>query len=286
MSLPSYVSLVRFASRMMQPLPLRAFRFLGRTLSLLNVHYYRSEYRETGEMLQEFLGLSGSALERTLKGIFYHRALKQLDFWLYPSLTPDTVRRMTCVTPLTREVSRLSEGPILYLGFHLGNQSWYSSVHRLLGNSPLYTVRAESRTEWFNPVAQPDPIIIPGRDTRLLLQQLRAGSKASLVADEFTPDLLRHTVNIQFLGRTLRWPTGFARLAKMAQALCILGLTPRLPDGRVLFDLTPLEPEQSFADPDYVPALVREAVSRLERYVARHPDQWLRWRYLKILQVS
>lgn len=120
--------------------------------------------------------------------------------------------------------------------------------------------------------------LLPASRTGIsLLRTLRRGGMAAFVVDAGVKGV--PSVPVTFFGRETLFPEGPARLARLAGAPLVFGVTVRLPRGRyrayVCPPIVPDRARQSDAD-------VREMTQRLatlfEGIVRRYPSQWYAFR--------
>jgi len=268
---------VQLLSHLVQKIPFSCYKLVGKLLSAFNKRYYYRDYRHTMAILQEIFGKNfhEKVVEWT-DYIFLLRALKQLDFLLFPALNQKTVPKFVSFDPEEFRFDK-KQGKI-FIGYHLGNQNWFPSVFAING-LVLHTLR-EGRQIWLNKIANPGKIFRPGKNTREIIKLLRAGELLGLVGDVFTSS--KHWVRTEFLGLKVRWPAGFARLARLARAEVYVFFSPRWSDGKIYISIRRL-PLPDYSDKNFEEKLTKLYVKELENFVSKHPEQWLRWRYLKSL---
>jgi|GEM_PF-872221 len=118
-------------------------------------------------------------------------------------------------------------------------------------------IRSHSGGEWF----------VAGQQTREITNALRNGQTVILLPD-VRPLAATKTIEIPFLGQTLRIPNGAVRLAKATNAEMIYGVAKS--QGRscvVSFCSLPEDPEQA----------LRAAVGELESDILQAPSRWWNW---------
>jgi lauroyl/myristoyl acyltransferase len=261
-----------------QNIPPSLYVYAGRVLSRLSRFRYQQDYRNTIRVLLRFLDVDEKTAVSWADHIFYLRALKQLDFFLFPSLTEKSVRKFVVFNQADiRSIVDAAPQATIFAGFHLGNQNWFPPVCCVSGLN-LHVLRA-GRACWFNRMSSPGKVFIPGRDVKLLLRTLKQGQHLALVGDVF-PDISRTKyIKVMFFHRNIMWPVNVARLVRAGRTNFYVFFSPRLADGRVEILLKRLDipsPEEK----DFVQETTRAYVRALEEFLYTQPQQWLRWHYL------
>jgi lauroyl/myristoyl acyltransferase len=106
-----------------------------------------------------------------------------------------------------------------------------------------------------------------------LIRALKRGELIALPADR---DFAENTRIVEFFGQPARLPSGAARLSRRTGAPLLPAFIERLPGDAFCVHIEPAldVPQTGDAEADIATAM-KEIVSIMERYISRHPEQWL-----------
>lgn len=214
-----------------------------------------------------------------VRSVFQHGALAYWDTFVVPHLRLEEARALMDVDGLQHLDAALAAGKgAILVGAHLGSVSLTSSLIAANG----YTVTAVM--EPLEPPAVRDLFaglrrgfgtrVFPAgpRAARELLAALHRNEVLGLIADR---DLTGMGPLVEFFGAPTRFPDGPAALSLRTGAPILVGVAPRLPDGRFQGVIEPaLEVQRTGDTRQDVLALTQAFARRLEYHIGAHPDQW------------
>lgn len=109
-----------------------------------------------------------------------------------------------------------------------------------------------------------------------LVGLVRALKRGELIALPFDRDFADNSLAVPFFGEPARLPYGPVRLSRRTGAPLLPAFVERRPDDTFRIHVEPAldVPRTGDAEADII-ATMKELVGIMERYIARHPEQWL-----------
>jgi KDO2-lipid IV(A) lauroyltransferase len=202
------------------------------------------------------------------------------EFFRLPHLTRGELLRSVEVVGrdhLDQAVAR-GRGVILTC-CHVGNWELAAVVLAHWGHT-LHAVAGVQLSRWLSPAVRETKqelaihTVSPEDGFRKLLRALEHNDLVALMVDG---DVYSHGIDVEWFGRTARFPSGPGVLAQRTGALIICGYCERLAPGRFRILMEPP------LDPAAFPttAALNQAVARVtERHIREHLDQWCIFRPL------
>ena len=224
-------------------------------------------------------------VQETARQTYRHFGRELLEMARMTSLTPAELERETVIEglELLQEAARSGTGAVLTAG-HLGN--WEIGCASLaVRGVPLDIIAQKQRNPLFNDAVVDartrfgSGVIYRGRAPREALRALRAGRVVIFGADQ---NAGRHGVFVPFFGRPASTHRGPALMAQRTGAPIFFAATHRLPDGRHLLRVEPVDADRSGALEDVIQRLTAAFTARLEAAVRETPTQYFwfhkRWK--------
>src|SRR5215469_186960 len=225
---------------------------------------------------------------RVLQGVFTTLGRQLADFALLPRMTSSNVSDVVTYCGLEHYLEARARGRgVLFVTAHLGGWEIGSYAHALYGH-PIRVVIRQLDNRWLNRFVD-GYRTAAGNQTfgkqdfaRGLLAAMRAGETVGILMDtNMTPP---QGVFVPFFGIPACTASGLARVAWKTDAAVVPGFTVWHADaGKYCIHFEPPIQLARTSDEEQ-DAIANTALftSVIERYVSRHPDQWLwvhrRWK--------
>lgn len=231
--------------------------------------------------LRRVLGPAASKgmIEDTARQVFSHLLMNYYELFHNYALTDDEVFASITVNGLSHLLDAVDEGNGVVLTtahFGLFDALWVigpgldlkiTAPAEHLQPEKLYQYVCKLRgRNWINflPV---DSLLLG------LVRALRRGEIVVVAADR---DITRSGVLVDFFGAPARLPDGHVQLALRTGAKLVTCFGLRLPGGRAALQIEPALALQRTGDLELdVQVNVGKVVARMQRWISRHPEQWL-----------
>ena len=196
----------------------------------------------------------------------------------------------------TFEKARTESRGLLVLGYHFGSGRMLSITQARQYGQDAYEIAHRPETYGrdtmsyvarlaYDKAAEADEksglqhiFLSPGTPPLSAIRHLRKGHIVGIVGDGF---MAGQFIDVPFLGGTMRFPIGVARLAAMAG--CSIVPMFGLVDGVDRHHVVAHEPIRIEGDtPEEVERVMRACAAVLESYVRRYPWAWWIWHRLKL----
>lgn len=223
----------------------------------------------------------GSRRVRSIaRQIYCNQAKNYYDLLRVPSLTADDIKRavreIRDLEHLDRALSR-GKGVVLVSG-HYGNFDLAGQILAVLGYRVMAIaehLKPERLFEYVRRTRESHGLrFIPiDGSLRTVFRALRANEIVASALDRNVTDAGRL---VRFFGRSARLPDGYLKLALRTQAALIVAFCRRLPDNSVLITIEPeVELQRTGQLEQDVVANLPKVLAIFERYLSRHPEQWV-----------
>ena len=218
-----------------------------------------------------------------VREVFENFGVYLVDFFRFSRLSPEKIKRLVKVEggEWMREALQSGRGAI-GLTAHLGNFELAGAVLSLLGlpvNAVVLTHQNPRVNAFF--IRQRARVGVKGIPIRRASQKaffesamsaLRGNEILALVGDR---DFFNHGLDLPFLGRTLKVPTGPAAFSLKTGAPIVPGFLVRETDGSYRFFLEPPIPSlQGIPREEAVRQMMQQCLDVMARYIRKYPTQW------------
>jgi KDO2-lipid IV(A) lauroyltransferase len=201
------------------------------------------------------------------------------DLFRVSRLASEEIRDLTRLEGQEHVYQALDEGRgIVLASAHLGNVDVVGQLPAVYGlplTAPIWRSEPERLFQYTLRLRQSHGLhLIPSDGPMMeLFRTLKRGEIVALLCDR---DFANSVRRVNFFGTPTNLPDGPVRLALRTGAALIPAFALRLPDDTFLVKIEPaLELSQSGDRDADVLAGMEKLVSVMERYIARHPEQWL-----------
>ncbi len=240
-------------------------------------------YHVVRSNLRQVLGPEAAAekLDATTYSLFVNAGRANYDFFRLIDRTAEEITRVVTFSPgaLTRLREALADkrGALL-LGTHMGN--FNLAIPALYGQvgAPIQVLSAAQPNEGFTLLNRQrikwglEVTPIAPQTLRQAIHRLQDGG-AVLTAFDFP--IRENSTLIPFFGRPAYFPLGPARLARLTNAVVLMGSCRYEPERGYVVRADSIELERTADRQQDVLNNSRRMAEVLERYVAENPDQWL-----------
>ena len=221
---------------------------------------------------------SAAEVERVTRETFRYIALNYYDLLRVPALTPAEIERVVRVEGWGNVERALAAGKgLIMVSAHFGNIEIVLHILLFRGISvtiPVERVQPEILFQYICRVRTSKGLRLIPIDGPLLelFRALRRGEIAGLAADR---DITRSGLMVDFFGAPARLPDGHVQLALRTGTPIVMGFSQRLPDNTFAARFEPpLELENTGDRERDIRVGLEKVVAIMERYIARHPEQW------------
>jgi lauroyl/myristoyl acyltransferase len=272
--------LYRLAGFLVPLVPLRLGYSVAASLGRLFYWLSRGARAGVRDNVTHVLGEDASAaeVERVTRETFRYIALNYYDLFRVPTLSPAQIERVVKVEGWQNVERALAAGKgLIMVSVHFGNIEIVLHILLFRGipvTIPVERVQPESLFEYICRVRSSKGLRLIPIDGPLLelFRALKRGGIAGLAADR---DITRSGVMVDFFGTPARLPDGHVQLALRTGVPIVMGFSQRLPDNTFVARFEPpLELENTGDREHDVRVGLEKLVAIMERYIARHPEQW------------
>jgi len=269
--------------KLAQALPQGGGFRLARLFASAVCRFKPAMYHVVRNNLRQILGPEAAEekLDATTFSLFVNAGRANYDFFRLIDRTAEEIARVVTFSPsaLTRLREALADkrGALL-LGTHMGN--FNLAIPALYGQvgAPIqvlsvaqpnegFTLLNRQRIKWGLEVTPIAP-----QTLRQAISRLKDGG-AALTAFDFP--IRENSTLIPFFGRPAYFPLGPARLARLTNAVVLMGSCRYEPGQGYVVHADSIELERTDDRQQDVLNNSRRMAEVLERYVAENPDQWL-----------
>jgi lauroyl/myristoyl acyltransferase len=272
--------LYRLAGFLLPLIPLRLGYLVAARLGGLFYRLSPSARASVRDNVTHVLGEGASAaeVERVTRETFRYIALNYYDLFRVPTLSPAQIERDVRVEGWENVERALAAGKgLIMVSAHFGNIEVVLHILLFRGipvTIPVERVQPEALFQYICRVRTSKGLRLIPIDGPLLelFRALRRGEIAGLAADR---DITQSGVIVDFFGAPARLPDGHVQLALRTGTPIVMGFSERLPDNTFIARFEPpLELENTGDRERDVRAGLEKIVAVMERYLARHPEQW------------
>lgn len=208
-----------------------------------------------------------------------HMCKGHFDLFRVSRLSKEEIKDLVCVHGLDRLQSLYATGRgVVAVSAHLGNVDIVSQIPLVYGMSicgAAQRVRPERLFRYTRRIRQSHGLRLLPADEPLtgLYRALKRGEIVGLPADR---DITGEGAVCEFFGTPTRLPSGPVRVALRTGAALLPVFAMRLPNDSFVVQVEPeLEiPRTGNRDSDVAAGMV-QVVEVMERFISRHPEQWL-----------
>jgi lauroyl/myristoyl acyltransferase len=217
--------------------------------------------------------------ETVVRGVFRNMAKNFYDLFRAQALSLVEIDRLVKVEGREHIERALSKGKgLIFAGTHFGNIDIVAQV------LALWDLQVVSPAEHLEPEVLFQYIckLRANRGFRLipidgllseLFRALRRNEIVALAADR---NIAGSGIIVDFFGAPARLPDGYAQLSLRTGAPIIVGFSQRLPNNTFAVYLEPPLELESTGDRDRDARVgVERVVTIMERYIGKHPEQWV-----------
>jgi KDO2-lipid IV(A) lauroyltransferase len=201
------------------------------------------------------------------------------DLFRVSRLTSEEIRDLSRLEGQEHILRALDEGRgVVLASAHLGNVDVVGQLPAVYGlplTAPIWHCKPERLFQYWLRLRQSHGLrLIPSDGPMMeLFRTLKRGEIVALPCDR---DFATSVRLVEFFGAPTHLPDGPVRLALRTGAALIPAFALRLPDDTFEVRIEPpLELSQTGDRDADVIAGMEKLVSVMERYIAKHPDQWL-----------
>lgn len=220
-------------------------------------------------------------VDRTVREVFRNSAKNYFDLFRLPALSRKQIRKTVRIHGWGNVDRALGAGKgLIVVSAHFGN---VDLVAQILANPYKLTVVAEHLKPevLFQYVCD----LRGGEGIKLiptdgpLLSLFRALKRNEIVGLAADLDITGSGVVVDFFGEPARLPSGHVRLALRTGTKMVMGFSLRLADNTFALHIEPpLELEATGDLQRDIRVNTEKVVAVLERYIGRHPEQWVMFR--------
>jgi len=272
--------LYRLAGFLVPLVPLRLGYWVAASLGRLFYWLSLGARANVRDNVTHVLGEDASAaeVERVTRETFRYIALNYYDLFRVPTLSPAQIERVVKVEGWQNVERALAAGKgLIMVSVHFGNIEIVLHILLFRGipvTIPVERVQPEVLFQYICRVRTSKGLRLIPIDGPLLelFRALRRGEIAGLAADR---DITQSGVMVDFFGTHARLPDGHVQLALRTGIPIVMGFSQRLPDNNFVARFEPpLELENTDDREHDVRVGLQKVVAIMERYIARHPEQW------------
>jgi len=274
-------ALYRFVATLVGPLPPRAGYWLARRAGAL-LYVLAPNLRDVvTHNLSQVLGPTASdqEVEVKVRAALVNIAKGHYDLFRVSRLTKQEIGELVEVDGLDmfQQVLDAGRGAVVVTA-HLGNIDIVGQVPLLHGmpiTGAVEHIRPERLFRYLRRARQSHGInLVPSDESMLSL--FRALKRGEIVALPCDRDIADNSRFVEFFDRPARLPDGPVRIALRTGAPLVPAFVQRRPDDTFVIKIEPpLELSHSGdLEADVVDG-VKKVAAVMERYISRHPEQWL-----------
>lgn len=223
-------------------------------------------------------GASAAEVEKVTRETFRYIALNYYDLFRVPTLSPAQIERDVKVEGWQNVEAALAAGRgLTMVSAHFGNIEIVLHILLFRGipvTIPVEHVQPEALFQYICRLRTSKGLRLIPIDGPLLelFRALRRGEIVGLAADR---DITQSGVMVDFFGAPARLPDGHVQLALRTGAPIVMGFSQRLPDNTFIARFEPpLQLENTGDHERDARAGLEKVIAIMERYIARHPEQW------------
>jgi len=279
---------LKLAARLACALPEKSACALGRLLGNLGYHLARFRRRVALRNVRLALGehTPSAEADRIVRGAFDNLGRTAVEMFRFARTRPEKLRAIveSDNAGVLDRARAQGKGAIL-LSAHFGNWELFGAWIAALGH-PIDVVvkpqRNRSADEFYNRLRTSMGVgIIPTQKaSKQILVSLRQNRLVAILADQYAG---QDGVPVEFFGHLTATHRGPAAIALRLRCPILHGVLVRLPNGRHRAVCEgPLEFTPTGVEEDDIRNLTQAYTRILERYIRKHPEQWLwthrRWK--------
>ena len=222
---------------------------------------------------------AGGDSEAIVRGVFRNLARNFYDLFRAKTISLAEIDRLVKVEGWEHVEEAQAKGKgVIFVSGHFGNVDIVAQVLTLRDVpvvGPAEHLKPEALFQYIcslraNRGFRPIPIDGP------LLEVFRALRRNEAVALAADRNIAGGGIVVDFFGAPARLPDGYAQLSLRTGAPMIVAFSQRLPDNTFVAHLEPPLEMESTGDRDHdVRAGVERVVAIMERYIGKHPEQWV-----------
>lgn len=271
------------AMKLAQALPEGGGYRLARLFASAVCRFKPAMYHVVRNNLRQVLGPEAGEerLEATTRSLFVHAGRANYDFFRLIDRSAEEIARVVSFSP--RALARLQEAladrrGALLLGTHMGNFNLAIPALFAHVGAPVQVLSVASPNEGFTLLNRQrikwglEVTPIAPQTLRQAIRRLEVGG-AVLTAFDFP--IRENSTLIPFFGKPAYFPLGPARLARLTNAVVLMGSCRYDPEQGYVVRADSVELERTKDRQQDVLVNSRRMAEVLEGYVAENPDQWL-----------
>lgn len=279
----NHPTIISAGMKLAQTLPEGGGYRLARLFASAVCRFKPALYHVVRNNLRQVLGPEAGEerLDATTYSLFVHAGRANYDFFRLIGRSAEEIARVVSFSPAAldrlREALADKRGALL-LGTHMGN--FNLAIPALYGQvgAPIqvlsvaqpnegFTLLNRQRIKWGLEVTPISP--------QALRQAIRRLQDGGAVLTAFDFPIRENSTLIPFFGRPAYFPLGPARLARLTNAVVLMGSCRYDPERGYVVRADSIELERTDDRQQDVLNNSRRMARVLERYVAENPDQWL-----------
>ncbi|HEX2059155.1 MAG TPA: lysophospholipid acyltransferase family protein [Thermoanaerobaculia bacterium] len=277
--------LLVFVSAIGRRIPLRTGQRLGSALGTLAWAVTPRERRKAlAHLAIAFPDWPAAKRRATVRAMYRHLGMSVFELAWLPNMTPELREKTSIVEGMDRLLAVLDSGRgVIIFTAHCGNWEWLSYVCGTYGRPASVLQRERDSPEMNRYItelrARAGVHTIDRGSASSAREMINAVRRGGILAFVLDQNIRTESVKVPFFGVPALTPIGPVRFAVRTEAVVLVALAARLPDGRHHLEFR--EPFQCSRDDDPV-ALAARVTRDYEEHIRRHPEQWVwmhdRWR--------
>lgn len=271
---------LKMISRIVCLLPYRGVLLLGNNIGKLYYYIAGRQRKRALRQIQECLGLSVTAAEKTIRSLFRNLGKTFLEVLYIPALTPEKMQGYVTIENrhYLDEATKGGQGVVL-LAAHIGNWEWMGAALAMAGfpvASVIKTQPNEQHTKLLNEYREMTGIKIFTRGTTEVISAARALKQGMLIGLLADQDAGPNGLFIEFLGKMSATPTGPTIFAKKFSVPVVPVFIVRKPKGghRIIMHEPLYYKDTGQTDADIYNFTVR-MTNIIEETIRQYPDEWV-----------
>lgn len=274
---------LRGFDRLINGLPLRSSRWMGRLFAAVSHAVWRRRIVEGRRRVREVFGDRYDRREeaRIIRHAWRNLALSGVDTLRAARFNDEWFEKHTNIRQASRRLAPMTgegRGAVIACA-HMGSWEMAAVAGRRLG-LPIFAIAAPQKNPYFNQwmvalrkrsgietLLRGDPNLI-----REVVRRLKRGRYLAILPDIRVPGA---GITVPFLGGSANIGPGMALFARMARVPIIPCLTYRLDNGDHRFEIQPaIEPDPACARDVDIERMTRTVMQRIDRAIRENPEQW------------
>lgn len=279
----NHPAVIGAAIRLAQATPSKAGDALAQLFASLVCRFKPAMYHVVRSNLRQVLGPeAGEAkLAATTRSLFVHAGRANYDFFRLMNHSAEEIARIVSFRPETIAQIRdavMQKRGVLLLGTHMGNFNLAIPALYGLAKVPIQALSVAQPNEGFTLLNRQRikwGLEVTPISTQALRQAVRRLESGGVVLTAFDFPIRQNSTLIPFFGRPAYFPSGPARLARLTDAIVLIGSSRYDPEQGHIVRTESIELVRTPDRQQDVLVNAQRMARFLEGYVAEKPDQWL-----------